>query len=41
MTPNVLLTTVLMTFGTWAIIKVSGHQHRWSADDYDLEMGHI
>ena len=25
----------------WAIIKVSGHQHRWLADVYDLEIGHI
>ena len=27
--------------GTWAIIKVSGHQHRWLAGGYDLEIGHF
>ena len=27
--------------GTWAIIKVLGHQHRWLAGGYDLEIGHF
>ena len=32
--------TIIITFaGAWAIIKVSGHQHRWLAGDYDLEIG--
>ena len=26
--------------GTQAIIKVSGHQHRWLAGGYDLDIGH-
>ena len=26
---------------TWAIIKVSGHQHRWLAGGYDPEIGHF
>ena len=25
----------------WAIIKVSGHQLRWLAGGYDLEIGHF
>ena len=25
----------------WVIIKVSGHQYRWLADGYDLEIGHF
>ena len=25
----------------WAIIKVPGHQYRWSAGGYDLEIGHL
>ena len=25
--------------GTWAIIKVSGHQHQWLVGGYDLEIG--
>ena len=29
------------TAGTREIIKVSGHQHRWSAGGYDLEIGHF
>ena len=27
--------------GTRAIIKVKGHQYRWLAGGYDLEMGHF
>ena len=27
--------------GAWAIIKVKGHQHRWLAGGYDLEIGHL
>ena len=27
--------------GPQAIIKVSGHQYRWLAGGYDLEMGHF
>ena len=27
--------------GTGAIIKVSGHQYRWLAGGYDLEIGHF
>ena len=27
--------------GDCAIIKVSGHQYRWLAGGYDLEIGHI
>ena len=27
--------------GAWAIIKVWGHQYRWLAGDYDLEIGHF
>ena len=27
--------------GAWAIIKMSGYQHRWLAGGYDLEMGHF
>ena len=27
--------------GIRAIIKVSGYQHRWLADGYDLEIGHF
>ena len=27
--------------GTWAIIKVSGHQYQWLAGGYDLEIGHF
>ena len=39
---NHLLTTGtddLSLAGTWAIIKVSGHQYRWLAGCYDLEIG--
>ena len=25
----------------WAIIKVMGHQYRWLAGGYDLEIGHL
>ena len=33
----------LLTTGSGAqmIIKVSGHQHRWLAGGYDLEIGHF
>ena len=39
----------LLTTGTddptlasaWALIKVSGHQYRWLACGYDLEIGHF
>ena len=27
--------------GAWAIIKVLGHQYRWLAGGYDLEIGHL
>ena len=27
--------------GTQAMIKVLGHQHRWLAGGYDLEIGHF
>ena len=27
--------------GAWTIIKVSGHQHRWLAGGYDLEIEHF
>ena len=27
--------------GAQAVIKVSGHQHRWLAGGYDLEIGHF
>ena len=27
--------------GARKIIKVMGHQHRWLAVDYDLEIGHF
>ena len=27
--------------GAQAIIKVSGHQHRWLAGGYDLEIGQL
>ena len=27
--------------GACAIIKVSGHQYRWLAGGYDLEIGHF
>ena len=27
--------------GPRAIIKMLGHQHRWLADGYDLEIGHL
>ena len=27
--------------GTWAIIKVSGHQYLWLAGGYGLEIGHF
>ena len=27
--------------GAWVINKVSGHQHRWLAGGYDLEIGHF
>ena len=26
--------------GAWVIIKMSGHQHQWLADGYDLEIFH-
>ena len=26
---------------TWAIVKVSGHQHQWLAGGYDLEIGYF
>ena len=35
---NHLLTTGA---GTWVIFKLSGHQHRWLAGDYDLEIGNF
>ena len=41
---NHLLTTVAddSSFaGAWVIIKVSGHQYRWLALGYDLEIGHF
>ena len=41
---NHLLTTftlIITLAGTWVIIKVSGHQHRWLAGGYDLEIGHF
>ena len=25
-------------YGAWAIIKVKGHQHRWLAGGYDLDI---
>ena len=25
----------------WAMIKVSGHRHRWLAGGYDVELGHF
>ena len=33
--------TQLPLAGARAIIKVSGHQHRWLAGGYDLEIGHF
>ena len=27
--------------GAWVIIKVSGHQDRWLAGGYELEIGHF
>ena len=27
--------------GTWAIMKVSGHQYRWLAGGYDLDIEHF
>ena len=30
-----------LSIGAWAIIKVSGHQHPWLADGYNLEIGHF
>ena len=38
-----LYTSLLAIFmiQTWAIIKVSGHQYRWLAGGYDLEIGHF
>ena len=27
--------------GTWAIIKATGHQYRWLAGGYNLEIGHF
>ena len=46
---NHLLTTItddnfpffIILAGAQAIIKVLGHQYRWSAGDYDLEIGHF
>ena len=41
---NHLLTTDAddhLLAGAQAIIKVSGHQYRWLADGYDLEVGHF
>ena len=32
---------IITLTGTWAIIKVPGHQHRWLAGGYELEMGHF
>ena len=32
---------LLTLAGTWAIVEVSGHQHRWLAGGYDLEIGHF
>ena len=40
---NHLLTTSIddsSLAGAWAIIKVSGHQYRWLAGGYDLEIGY-
>ena len=31
---------IITLAGTLAIIKVSGHQHRWLAGGYDLEIRH-
>ena len=31
----------LLTTGTQAIIKVSGHQYRWLVGGYDLEIVHF
>ena len=42
--PICLHVCVLMTpslAGTWAIIKVSGHQYQLSASEYDLGIGHF
>ena len=33
--------THLLTAGARVIIKVKGHQHRWLAGGYDLEIGHF
>ena len=41
---NHLLTTGAdnpLLAGAQAIIKVSGHQHRWLAGGYDLDIGHF
>ena len=27
--------------GAWAIMKVLGHQNRWLAGDYDMEIGYL
>ena len=32
---------MLTTAGAWTIIKVLGHQYRWLAGGYDLEIGHL
>ena len=43
--PNDLLKTgavdLTLIPGTWAIIKVSGHQYRWLAGGYELEIVHF
>ena len=41
---NYLLTTSTdgpSLAGVWSIKKVSGHQYRWLAGGYDLEVGHF
>ena len=42
---NHLLTTgtddCMISTSAWVINKVNGHQHRWLADGYDLEIGHF
>ena len=45
MTLNVLAETKMLltgaAVGARAIIKVSGHQYRWLAGGYNLEIGHF
>ena len=36
-----LLVKLRYTMNAQAIIKVSGHQYRWLAGGYDLEIGHV